>query len=77
MTLGNNVYQRVSTYTGQEVHRYLSCPHCGGQLHPYPRAAHPHGHRLYIKCPDCTYAAWEHEESIEIELRLALAGVTV
>lgn len=45
---------------------YTVCPYCEGDLHSYPRAAHPHGHRTYTRCLSCGYRAWEHEMSAEI-----------
>lgn len=57
-----NVALVMSVYSGRIVARYLTCPYCAGEMHRYPRMAHPHGHRLYGRCMDCNYGAWEHEE---------------
>lgn len=66
----------TSIYTGNLTAWYTSCPHCGGAIHRYPRAAHPYGHRFYSKCLDCTYGAWEHEESAAIMAQRELTAVS-
>lgn len=61
-----NVRVITSVYSGRQCARYLTCPYCGGEMHRYPRAAHPHGHRLYSRCMECNAAWWEQEESDHI-----------
>lgn len=73
LNLATDVQFGVSTYTGQRSVRYAACPHCGGEIHRYPRLAWPHGFRLFGKCADgCGWAAWEHEESDAILARLGV-----
>lgn len=57
---------RTISDIGQPIHVYTCCPYCGGDLQGYPRLAHPHGHRTYVRCRDCTYGVWQWEMAQEI-----------
>lgn len=61
ITLPPNV-EAVISFGGGIVARYKTCPFCAGEMHRYPRPAHPHGHRLYGRCLGCNAGWWEHEE---------------
>lgn len=72
ITLPPNV-EAVMASDGTIIVQYRSCPFCAGQMHRYMRAAHPHGHRRYGRCLDCTYGEWEFEEHDRIVTSLSEA----